>query len=42
MDALKQLGVGQFAKDIEFGNDMVRFMDAFSWSRKRRRKQRVI
>ena len=28
MDALKQLGVGQFAKDIEFGNDMVRFMDA--------------
>ena len=28
LDALKQLGVGQFAKDIEFGNDMVRFMDA--------------
>ena len=27
-DALVQIGVGQFAKDIEFGNDMVRFMDA--------------
>jgi len=28
IDALKQLGVGQFAKDIEFGNDLVRVMDA--------------